>query len=135
MKRIAIIYLLIIITNINLNAQTTRNIQIDFNKIKGPLNTSFKECVGAGRANEGLRADWQEQLKYIKQQCGFKYIRMHGLLNDDMGVYQEDKAGKPIYNWQYIDLLYDYLLSINMKPFVELGFMPNALASGHKTIF
>lgn len=135
MKKIIIFYLLIIITHINLNAQTNRNIQIDYNKIKGKLNTSFKACIGAGRANEGLRADWQEQLKLIKAACGFKYIRMHGLLNDDMGVYQEDKVGNPIYNWQYIDVLYDYLLSINMKPFVELGFMPNALASGNKTIF
>jgi len=51
---------------------------IDFNMAKGPLNTMFKECVGAGRANEGLRADWQQQLAYVKKECGFKYIRMHG---------------------------------------------------------
>jgi len=112
-----------------------REITLDFEKHGGPLNTMFKECIGAGRANEGLRADWQQQLGIVKKECGFKYIRMHGLLTDDMGVYREDRKGNPEYNYQYIDLLYDYILSIGMKPFVELGFMPTALASGSQTIF
>nr|HPR31387.1 hypothetical protein [Prolixibacteraceae bacterium] len=50
-------------------------------------------------------------------------------------VYKEDRNGKPEYNYMYIDALFDYLLSIGIKPFVELGFMPNALASGPETIF
>ncbi len=99
------------------------------------MNTMFKECIGAGRANEGLRADWQQQLKITKQECDFKYIRMHGLLTDDMAVYKEDREGNPVYNYQYIDVLYDYILKIGIKPFVELGFMPSALASGDQTIF
>ena len=41
----------------------------------------------------------------------------------------------PIYNFQYIDALYDAILNIGMKPFVELSFMPQALASGSKTVF
>ena len=112
-----------------------RVINIDFITEQGPLNTMFKECVGAGRANEGLRADWQQQLAHVKKECGFKYIRMHGLLTDDMAVYKEDKNGKPQYNYMYVDALFDYLQSIGMKPFVELGFMPSALASGPQTIF
>lgn len=110
-------------------------LEIDFNKEKCSLNTMFKKCIGAGRANEGLRADWQEQLRLVKKECGFEYIRMHGLLCDDMGVYREDKNGNPEYNFQYIDVLFDFLLSINIKPFVELGFMPNDLASSKETIF
>lgn len=112
-----------------------RVISLDFNNVKGPLNTMFKECVGAGRANEGLRADWQQQLAFVKKECGFKYIRMHGLLTDDMAVYTHDRNGNPQYNYMYIDVLFDFLQSIGMKPFVELGFMPSALASGDKTIF
>jgi xylan 1,4-beta-xylosidase len=112
-----------------------RSIAVDMDNVRGPLDTSFKMCIGAGRANEGLRADWQDQLREAQRECGFKYIRMHGLLTDDMGVYREDKQGNPIYNWQYIDQLYDFLLSIHMKPFVELSFMPNDLASGSRTIF
>ena len=114
---------------------TDRVIAADFRQVQGPLNTMFKKCVGAGRANEGLRADWQRQLTYAHRECGFEYIRMHGLFCDDMGVYRESKDGQPEYNWQYIDELYDFLQSIGMKPFVELGFMPSAMASGSETIF
>lgn len=130
--------ILLCLINVPLLGQETsnsRSITIDYNKSAGKLNTMFKECIGAGRANEGLRADWQQQLAMTKKDCDFKYIRMHGLLTDDMAVYREDNKGNPEYNYQYIDALYDFLLSINVKPFVELGFMPNALASGKETIF
>ncbi|OCX54641.1 glycoside hydrolase [Mucilaginibacter sp. PPCGB 2223] len=116
-------------------AQQNRVITVDAGQAKGAFNRSYNFCVGAGRANEGLRADWQRQLRLTRAGCGFRYIRFHGLLTDDMGVYQEDRRGNPVYNFQYIDELFDFLLSINMKPFVELGFMPNALASGNKTVF
>jgi xylan 1,4-beta-xylosidase len=117
------------------NELPERIVSADLHEVKGPLNTMFKDCVGAGRANEGLRADWQRQLTRVHNECGFTYIRMHGLFCDDMGVYTEDKSGQPQYNWQYIDKLYDFLQSIGMKPFVELGFMPSRLASGSQTIF
>jgi xylan 1,4-beta-xylosidase len=136
-------YLLLLITFCSLNNTSTfgqnnsdnRIIKINYNDVTGKMNTMFKECIGAGRANEGLRADWQQQLALVKKECDFKYIRMHGLLTDDMAVYREDSKGNPEYNYQYIDALYDFLLSIKMKPFVELGFMPSALASGNQTIF
>ena len=134
----AIAFILLFLNNSSLfgqNPAVIRTIKVDYNKTEGVLNTMFKECIGAGRANEGLRADWQQQLAMVKKECDFKYIRMHGLLTDDMGVYREDSKGNPEYNYQYIDALYDFLLSIKIKPFVELGFMPSALASGSQTIF
>ena len=117
------------------SAQPARVIAVDFSKVRGPHSTVWKECIGAGRANEGLRADWQEQLALVQKEIGFRYIRMHGLLHDDMGVYQERAGAAPIYNWQYIDKLYDYLLRVGLKPFVELAFMPHDLASSDKTVF
>ena len=112
-----------------------RTIHADFTRIKGPMSQVFKECIAAGRANEGLRADWQQQLSVVQKEIGFKYIRMHGLLHDDMGVYSETAQGQPIYNWQYIDKLYDAILSAGLRPFVELSFMPRDLASGTATVF
>jgi len=117
------------------HAQTPRVIAVDYTRVRGPQSTVWKECIGAGRANEGLRADWQEQLALVQKEIGFRFIRMHGLLHDDMGVYKEALNGKPAYNWQYIDKLYDFLLKVGLKPFVELAFMPRDLASGNKTIF
>ncbi|WP_281636575.1 GH39 family glycosyl hydrolase [Flavobacterium marginilacus] len=140
MKRI-LITVLVFINSINFNlfgqnsSSDNRIIKVNYNNVTGKMNTMFKECIGAGRANEGLRADWQQQLAMAKKECDFKYIRMHGLLTDDMAVYREDSKGNPEYNYQYVDVLFDFLLSIKMKPFVELGFMPSALASGKETIF
>jgi xylan 1,4-beta-xylosidase len=96
---------------------------------------AWQDCVGAGRVAEGLRDGWRRQLEDCRREIGFKYLRMHGLLQDELGVYSEDAIGNPRYNWQYIDDVYDFLLSIGVKPFVETGFMPNALASGKGTIF
>jgi xylan 1,4-beta-xylosidase len=120
---------------INKSLAPVRKITVDYKYEKGPHIKAFKECIGAGRANEGLRADWQQQLKLVQDEIGFKYIRFHGLLSDDMGIYKEDTAGNPLYNFQYVDVLFDYLLSIHIKPFVEFGFMPPALASGSQTMF
>ncbi len=112
-----------------------REISADFNETKGLHSEVWRECIGAGRANEGLRADWQRQLKLVQDEIGFREIRFHGLLHDDMGVYSETKTGQPIHNWQYIDELYDSLLVLKLRPLVEFGFMPNALAVGKKKMF
>ncbi|MCI0491151.1 MAG: glycoside hydrolase [Blastocatellia bacterium] len=112
-----------------------RVIAADYSKVKGRHDKFFRYMVGAGRAAEGLRADWQRDLAIVHSECGFRYIRFHGLLQDEMGVYSEDKRGNPVYNFQYIDALFDAILNIGMKPFVEFGFMPRTLASGDKTIF
>jgi xylan 1,4-beta-xylosidase len=116
-------------------AQAPRAISADYGRVKGTHDTFFRRVVGAGRAAEGLRADWQRDLAVVRRECGFEYIRFHGLLQDEMAVYGEDKAGNPVYNFQYVDALYDAILDAGMKPFVEFGFMPQALASGDKTIF
>jgi xylan 1,4-beta-xylosidase len=135
---LVLLVLFISLCGISLSAQSlpkTREINIDLNKTGGSKNDMFKQCVGAGRASEGLRADWQQQLLVIQKNIGFKYIRFHGLLCDEMHVYTEDDKGKAVYNWQYVDKLYDFLLSAHIRPFVEFGFMPPALASGDQTVF
>jgi len=128
----------LIATSVQCNAQvqpSRRVIAATYSQVKGKHNAFFANVVGAGRAAEGLRADWQRDLAIVHDQCGFKYIRFHGLLQDEMGVYSEDKQGNPVYNFQYVDSLYDSILKIGMKPFVEFGFMPQTLASGSKTVF
>jgi xylan 1,4-beta-xylosidase len=112
-----------------------RTIITDASRIIGPHTKVPLRVVGAGRANEGLRADWQQQLAMVQREIGFSYIRMHGILHDDMGVYTEDAQGNPEYNFQYVDALYDALLQMHIRPFVELTFMPSKLASGPQTVF
>lgn len=99
--------------------------------VKGKADTLehyWSTCVGAGRANEGLRAGWLEQLDVVKKNCGFRYVRFHGLFHDDMFVYFRKKDDIVVYNWQYIDDLLDRMLEIGVKPFVELAFFPKDMA-------
>lgn len=106
---------------------------------QGPLNINSKDkgepfehfwskCVGAGRANEGLRAGWLEQLEKVQENCGFEYVRFHGIFHDDMFPVFETN-NEITYNWQYIDDLFDRMLDLNVRPFVELAFFPTPLAA------
>lgn len=99
-----------------------------------PLPHFWNVCVGAGRAAEGLRAAWLEQLKLAHDNCGFRYVRFHGLFHDDMFVYRIEN-GREVWNFQYVDELFDRILAIGMKPFVELGFCPGDLATEKGTVF
>lgn len=98
-------------------------------------NRYYTKCITFGRAREGLRADFQEQLRELQKEISFEYIRFHGLFHDDMAVYDEDENGNPILWFGYIDKLFDFLFSVNIKPFVELGFMPGKIAKSKNTVF
>ena len=99
-----------------------------------PLPHFWEHSVGSDHAPMALRADWQRDLKRAHDELGFRYVRFHGLLSDDMGtVVRENK--KLFYSFFNCDQVFDFLLSIGMKPFVELSFMPGPLASGQKTVF
>lgn len=109
-------------------ASTSIQIQADSHDAGTPLKHFWSMTVGAGRANEGLRASWQEQLHTAVTNNGFRYVRFHGLFHDDMFVYHE-VDGKPIYNFQYIDDLFDRMLQNGARPFVELGFSPSDMVA------
>ncbi len=87
---------------------SSRSISADLHDIKGPRSMVWENCVGAGRVAEGLRDGWRRQLEDAHHEIGFKYLRMHGLLQDELGVYSENADGTPRYNWQYIDDVYDF---------------------------
>jgi len=94
----------------------------------------WEHTVGSGHAPLALRADWQAQMLRCHNELGFKHVRFHALLSDEMGtlVCEENKL---LYSFFNADQIIDFLLSIGMRPFVELSFMPEALASGSTTVF
>ena len=99
-----------------------------------PFPHFWKHTVGSGHATLALRADWQKQLSRCHTELGFKHVRFHGVLSDDMGtlVNEDDKF---VYSFFNADQICDFLLSIGMRPFMELSFMPLALASGNDIVF
>ena len=94
----------------------------------------WEHTVGSGHATLGLRTDWQEQLRRAHDELGMAHVRFHGILCDDMGtlICQNERF---LYSFANADRIFDFLLSIGMKPFVELSFMPLALSSGDQIVF
>jgi xylan 1,4-beta-xylosidase len=99
-----------------------------------PLKHVWTHTVGSCHAPLALRADWQDHLRCCRRELGFRYVRFHGLFGDDVGTLVRH-AGRLVYSFFNVDRIVDFLLSIGMKPFVELSFMPTALASGPETVF
>ncbi len=96
-------------------------------------------CIGTGRMGLALQKEYFEQLKYVQEIIDFEFIRGHGLFSDDMAIYHEyeDENGeiKSEYNFTYLDLVMDSYKEVGIKPFLELGFMPDKLSSGEQTVF
>jgi xylan 1,4-beta-xylosidase len=108
------------------------------------LHHVWSACVGAGRANEALRADWQRHFGEAVTTLGARYVRFHGLFHDDMFVYRTTNGGgfgppsplpAPVYTFAYVDKVFDAILAAGARPFVELGFMPRELATETETLF
>jgi xylan 1,4-beta-xylosidase len=104
-----------------------------------PFNNNTGVCVGTGRIGLALHKEYFEQLKLTQEQIGFRFIRGHGLFNEDMAIYQEYKTPNgeivPEYNFTYVDFVMDSFLELGIRPFIELGFMPWAIASGDQPVF
>ena len=67
------------------------------------------------------------------------HIRVHNLLTTGDGTpalkwgstnaYSEDASGNPIYDWKILDRILDTYAEAGVEPFIELGFMPEALST------
>lgn len=94
-----------------------------------PLPHFWEQMFGSGRANLSLREGYRNDLRSVKKITDFQYVRFHAIFHDENGVYDEDAQGNSIYNWSYVDQIYDGLLENGVRPFVEISFMPKKLAS------
>lgn len=110
-------------------------LQITSHSDGAPLRKPWKRGIAVGRAYDLLRADLQEHLRFLQRTIGYDWCRFHAVFHDDMGIVKRDDNGQLAYRWHQLDKVYDFLLSIGLKPFVELNPMPSALASGTQTMF
>ncbi len=111
-------------------AQTrTETIEVDMHAPTHPFPHYWERMFGSGRAILSLRDSYRRDLREVQKATGFEYVRFHAIFHDEAGLYDEDAAGKPIYNFSYVDQIYDGLLENHVRPFVELSFMPRKLAA------
>ena len=106
-------------------------LSVDMGKIVSPLPHYWEKACGSDRAVIGLREQWRKDLVRVHRETGMQSVRFHGLFNDEMGV--ERSTGT--FNFLYVDKIYDFMLDNGVRPFVELSFMPEALASSANRIF
>ena len=109
-------------------ARAQEKIEIDAQAHTTPFPHFWEEMFGSGRANLTLRESYRNDLRAVKQATDFKYVRFHAILHDENGVYNEDEHGNPVYNFSYVDQIYDGLLKNGVRPVVEISFMPKKLA-------
>jgi xylan 1,4-beta-xylosidase len=99
-----------------------------------PLPHVWEHAVGSGHAPLALRADWQAHLLRARSELGFRHVRFHGILSDDVGTLVTVEE-LPLYSFFNADQAFDAQLAMGVRPFVELSFMPRRLASGDATVF
>lgn len=113
-------------------AVRAQTIVVDANGPARPFPHFWERAFGSGRANLSLRESYRDDLRLTREATGFEYVRFHGIFDEENGVYAENGHGEPVYNWTYVDQIYDGLLHNGVRPFVELSFMPSKLASSQR---
>ncbi len=123
-----IAFLTLALASTPITAQVAETITVDAAAPTRPFPHFWEHMFGSGRAVLSLRESYRDDLRTVRGATALSYVRFHGILDDDIGVYSEGRRGKPIYNFSYVDQVYDGLLANGVRPFVELSFMPSRLA-------
>ncbi len=113
---------------------SARHIAIDLNGPSQPRDHFYDLSVGSDYPGTLIRDDSLAQLQTVEDAVHFRYVRFHAIFHDVLGTYHV-VDGQPVYDWTKIDYLYDHLLKIGIKPFVELGFTPEAMKTSDNSIF
>jgi xylan 1,4-beta-xylosidase len=107
----------------------TSTIVVDASAQGSRFDHYWEQAFGSGRAILSLRDSYRSDLREVKKVADFKYVRFHAIFHDEVGVYDEDANGNPIFNFTYVGQIYDGLLENGVRPIVEISFMPKKLAS------
>jgi len=114
-------------------------IQVDLTKTMGAFKPIYS-WFGYDEANYTTMTHGRELLGELHDLSPVPvYIRTHHLFTSGDGkaelkfsstnVYSEDANGKPIYNFNILDGIFDAYQAAGVRPMVELGFMPRDLAA------
>lgn len=118
---------------------TNVTIHVDTTTTRGELRPIWR-FFGYDEPNYTYMKDGQKLLSQLATLSpATVYIRAHNLLTSgdgtpalkwgSTGAYREDAEGRPIYNWTIIDRIFATYLERGLKPYVQIGFMPEALST------
>src|SRR5579864_5289900 len=115
---------LLMLALVTLRTQAQDEVKINASEPVSPFPHFWEQMFGSGRAILSLRESYRNDLRAVKAVTDFRYVRFHAILHDEVGVYNEDEHGNPVYNFAYADQIYDGLLKNGVRPLVEISFMP-----------
>ena len=95
------------------------------------LSKGFQKIISVNLAKELIFSSTQKLLIEAQREIGFDFVNFHGLLDDSMKVYVQEQSGRVSLNFSFIDIVFDFLLTLNLKPVVELSYMPKAMAAAN----
>ena len=142
MRRLAIIALGLAALGLaadNASQNEPVTIRVDTTATRGPMYP-FWAWFGHDEPNYTYTPDGTKLLSQLQALSPVPvFMRVHNLLTSGDGkhalkwgstnVYTEDVSGNPVYDWTILDRIVDAYKARGMKPFVQLGFMPEALSS------
>ncbi|MEO9131188.1 MAG: beta-xylosidase [Sphingomonas sp.] len=114
-------------------------VKVDASTTVAPANPVWR-FFGADEPNYATMKDGRTTLETLGRMApGNVYFRTHNLLTSGDGtpalkwgstnIYTEDAEGRPVYNWTIVDHIFDTYRERGVKPYVELGFMPEAMST------
>lgn len=113
----------------------TRKIAINGDRSPKKIRHTWKTLLNAGYAKYLLSTAVQQQISKVQQEIGFRYLRFHGILDQELHIYQGKENGTVKCCFIYFDMVIDFLLEQKLKPFLEFSFIPKELAKEQKSIY
>jgi xylan 1,4-beta-xylosidase len=112
-------------------------VRVDAATVTGSLDRVW-HMVGSERLSQlnepvdehgnDIGAEFAEALRIAHDDLGVTAVRAHAILHDDVGVAVRNAEGRIVHDFSTVDEIYDQVLALGIRPVVELGFMPAALA-------
>jgi beta-xylosidase/AraC-like DNA-binding protein len=95
-----------------------------------PLTKTWQEVINLGFAADFEKSEFIKQVKILQSEAPFRYARFQGLFGRSM-IIPNDAAE---YSFAKIDRMIDFLYSVDLLPFIELGFKPAKVNKNTNTL-
>lgn len=114
-----------------ISAQEIKKIRVDLKSPIKKMSNAWNKVINVGYARDLLDFKLQSQLIDFQKKMNFEYLRIKGILDDDMFFLTLGLDGKEKISYTYINKVIDFVLSLNAKPMIEIGHMPTLYAKHH----
>lgn len=105
-----------------------REVELSAKTVRKKIKKTWQKMINLSYAEDILDTDMQEHIRLVQSEIGFKYGRIWGILSSEM-LYEGN--GINDFNFDKIDQILDFLMEVNLVPFLELTPKPKVI---HKSV-